>query len=272
MRTGKGEYSVAPIAREAFAPEAPSSECGFAAGALLAVILLCLAGPASGAGAEFVDIRAEFKCTLRVQYGNRQYATNEWAHLVHCVVAPNRWFIEGDFAGNADIAFLFGGTNVISHTVLNKPPYAGRAWTNSWASNGVGVDEMGLENLAWLAFCSGPFLKQKDRVLPLPYSGAYFPPCARFDRTKVFPDELGLPASVDFFSAKGFPMGQYRVVESTNFLGWTFPLRFEVTQSTGPGGGDGMGLYDGAELAIVCHVTSIQRGEQPSLFRRPDDK
>ena len=59
-----------------------------------------------GAGGDFVDIMAELRCTNRVQYGGREYP-KAWKHSVHCIVGTNGWFIEGDFASNADIALLF---------------------------------------------------------------------------------------------------------------------------------------------------------------------
>jgi hypothetical protein len=129
-----------------------------------------------------------------------------------------------------------------------------------------------------LAFCSGPYLKQKVRVIPLPWPSGYFRDNVSYDRREVFNDELGLPSSVDFFlpgkSPGGsktlyWPSGTYKVIESTDFLGWMFPLKFEVRQSAGPGGGDGTGIYDGAELVIVGHVTSMQRGRMPSIPTGP---
>lgn len=148
---------------------------------------------------------------------------------------------------------------------------AGRRWTKTWVSTGVISNATGAQNLAWLAFCSGPHLKPV-RAIPLPYPGGYFPDIVNHDHRQVFHDELGLPSSVQFYlpraSADGsrtvcYPDASYKVVESTNFLGWTVPLRFEVRQSAGPGGGHGEGIYDGAELVIVGHVTSIQQGRIP---------
>jgi hypothetical protein len=181
--------------------------------------------------------------------------------------------MEGNFTGNADSALLFTGTNVIQHVVLNKGFAAGKSWTNSWPSVGIVGGNLGIENLAWLAFCSGPYLKRVP-VIPLPARSGYFPGNVSYDRREVFEDELALPSRVEFFSAKDWPTGSrivywpsanYRVVESTNFVGWTFPLRFEETQSAGPGGGDGTGLYNAAEFVVVGHVTSIQQGRKPRV-------
>jgi hypothetical protein len=234
---------------------------------------MSLAGSlAQGAAAHLVDITAEFRCTNRVQIGTNQYP-HEWHHSVHCVVGTNLWFIEGDFTSNADSSRLFTGTNVVEHVVLNKGFSAGKSWTNTWLSDGIISNGAGAQNLAWLAFCSGPYLK-KVRVIPLPYAGGYFSDNVSHDHRQLFHDELGLPSSVEFFLLRASPDGSrtlygpdgsYKVVESTNFLGWTFPLRFEARQSAGPGGGNGMGLYDGADLVIVGHLTSIQHGREASI-------
>ncbi len=245
--------------------------------ASLGAITLPAEGRAQGAGADFVDITAEFRCTNRVRIGTNQYP-HEWRHSVHCVVGKNLWVIEGDFARNADSSRLFTGTNVIEHVVLNKGVSAGKGWTNTSPSDGVISNGVGAENLAWLAFCSGPYLKQRVPVIPLPAPSGYFPDEVSYDRRQVFNDGLGLPSSVEFFLPRASPdgsrtfyspSGAYKVLESTNFLGWRFPLSFEVRQSAGPGGGDGTSIYDGAELVIVGHVTSIQRGSKPSIPTGP---
>jgi len=235
-----------------------------------AAILLC-GWRSEGAGGDFVDIMAELRCTNRVQYGGREYP-KAWKHSVHCIVGTNVWFIEGDFASNADIALLFTGTNTVEHVVM-KEGYGGKAWTNTRPSDGVISRGAGVQNLAWLAFCSGPYLK-RSAALALPAQLGWFEDNVDHDRRQMFSDELGLPRSVDFFSPRPgsagdktvyFPSGHYRVLESTNFLGWTFPLSFEVRQSAGPGGGDGEAKWDGAELVIVGNVISIQQGTRPSI-------
>ena len=42
--------------------------------------------------------------------------------------------------------------------------------------------------------------------------------------TAVFGDSLGLPKAVDFYTDNAQPVCRYRVVESTNVIGWNFPL------------------------------------------------
>jgi hypothetical protein len=122
-------------------------------------------------------------------------------------------------------------------------------------------DEM--VNIEWLAFCSGPYLQRVGRVIPLPCEMLRHTPdrYAYTDRTEGFPDALGLPRSVDLFMSRerylssvedfykdwgvrylewmrravtniteGALTFHYSVTETTNFLGWTFPLRFQFFQ------------------------------------------
>jgi hypothetical protein len=118
-------------------------------------------------------------------------------------------------------------------------------------------------NIEWLAFCSGPYLQRVGRVIPLPCEMLRHTPdrYAYTDQTEVFPDAFGLPRLVDLFmsrerylsSVDDFYKGwgirylewmrrgvtnitegaltfHYAVTATTNFLGWTYPLRFEFFQ------------------------------------------
>lgn len=120
-------------------------------------------------------------------------------------------------------------------------------------------------NIPWLAFCSGPYLKSEGRIIPLPvallrHTRDRF---AYSDKTETFADDFGLPRRVDLFTSKSllessednfdrenflgdryaaykkrllasFEEGvltfHYAVSESTNFLGWNFPTKFEFFQ------------------------------------------
>ena len=163
--------------------------------AFVAAIILLTGWRVEGAGADLVDVTAEFRCTNRVQIGNRQYPM-QWSQSVHCIVGTNLWYIAGDLCGNADVTLLFTGTNIFELDVLNEGATARKSWTNSWPSDGVISN--GIVNLPWLAFCSGPYLKQKVPVIPLPAPSGYFRDSVSYDRREVFNDELGLPSSVEF--------------------------------------------------------------------------
>jgi hypothetical protein len=122
-------------------------------------------------------------------------------------------------------------------------------------------------NIPWLAFCSGPYLKRDGRLVSLPCEILRHTPdrFAYTDKTETFPDTVGLPRSIDLFlstnlylssvddfyndwgSSRGTRNSQwmknavtnldegtltfhYAVTATTNFLGRTFPLRFEFFQ------------------------------------------
>jgi hypothetical protein len=118
-------------------------------------------------------------------------------------------------------------------------------------------------NIPWLAFCSGTYLQRKGRLIPLPCERLRHTPdrYAYSDQTQTFQDLFGLPRSVDLLFSKslylsaleGFLQGwgsrylewmkraatnlqegtlvfHYSVTATTNFLAWTFPLRFEFFQ------------------------------------------
>lgn len=137
---------------------------------------------------------------------------------------------------------------------------------NIWQShNGHPLGDPGV-NLPWLAFCSGNFLRREGRLIPLPDDNLRHTPdrFAYTDRTETFDDELGLPRTIDLFTSKslyqssvddfykewfrgdrymewtkrtaesleeGVLTFHYAVVESTNFLGWNLPTKFEYFQT-----------------------------------------
>jgi len=116
-------------------------------------------------------------------------------------------------------------------------------------------------NIPWLAFCSGTYLKTANRVIPLPVAIIGHAPdvFAYTDRTETFEDELGLPRRIELFHSElryessarlfwknmplqsrmlrsGFRDGvrkfHYETTQSTNFMGWNIPLKFEFAEDT----------------------------------------
>jgi len=113
-------------------------------------------------------------------------------------------------------------------------------------------------NIPWLAFCSGNFLSSAGRGMPLPTAVIRHEPYSfAYDhRTQTFEDQLGLPRTMELFTSRERAKGavwdrrlvryprienaklhdpslpdnalafRYFVDESTNFLGWNFPLKF----------------------------------------------
>jgi hypothetical protein len=148
-------------------------------------------------------------------------------------------------------------------------------------------------NIPWLAFCSGPYLKRNGRLIPLPVDNLHHTPdrFAYSDKTETFEDEFGLPRTVDLFTSKslfqastddffkeaflgdryakyaesvvpslqeGAIMFHYAVTESTNFLGWNFPLKFEFFQKGREHVQNGNWFYRG-----IGRVKSIRPAAKP---------
>ena len=134
---------------------------------------------------------------------------------------------------------------------------------NIWPSpDGNPLGDEGV-NIAWLAFCSGTYLKREGRLIPLPAKILRHTPdrYAYTDQTSTFQDAFGLPRSVELFLSKTLYLSSvedfykgwgsrylewmkgnvtnlqegaltfhYSVTATTNFLSWTLPLRFEFSQ------------------------------------------
>jgi hypothetical protein len=85
-------------------------------------------------------------------------------------------------------------------------------------------------SIPWLAFCSGPYLKQHGRRLGLPRMQQSTFDVHYTDETTSFDDELGLPRTIDYYTPNRQPVCRCRAVGMTNILGWSFPLSFELAQ------------------------------------------
>ncbi len=153
---------------------------------LVARLILFFAAPVTSVASQFVAITADFSCTLRVQYAGGHCETNEWKHESKSVVGTNIWCIQVNFHDHPQTenyseitTYVFTGSYIVQHSALNANPKIGqKEWVKNRPSSGAGVGEIGQGNLSWLAFCSGPYLRRKAPVLPLPYSDAIFPQVA----------------------------------------------------------------------------------------------
>jgi hypothetical protein len=175
-------------------------------------------------------------------------------------VGTNTWLIEGDFLMNARDTWRFTGTNLIEQTLITKetahattkelsgisgfamsvPPIGRRNIQTFDSTDGnpgrpVGVADLMFEpgKIAWLAFCSGSFLKQHGRHIPLPSDiWKEFLPSSweTTEKTTPFEDELGLPERMVLYTDKNQPVLQCRATLSTNVLDWNFPLQFYLAQ------------------------------------------
>jgi len=206
---------------------------------------------------------------------------------VVCTVGTNEWRIDSDYIERSEQKWLFDGTNVFNSSRITKPmPEETKALLEKtsrlatvpfeqeknflgitvWPSrDGHPLGDPAV-NIAWLAFCSGTYLKGEGRLVPLPleqlrHTRDRF---ASTDKTEKFEDEFGLPRTVDLFLSKslflvsesdfdkeysfgdrytewtkktaeklpeGAQMFHYAVSAHTNFLGWTLPMTFEFFQN-----------------------------------------
>ena len=235
----------------------------------------------------FVEISAEIdSIAWRGEDTNGAASAEPRIISLVCITGTNEWRIDHDFIGNAEEKWFFDGTNVYNSTRITKPVSEETRTKMAKAGGPVAVPfELAKSNLtirvwesrdghplgdkaaniAWLAFCSGPYLKREGRLVPLPVDTLHYTPdrFAYADKTKTFADEFGLPRLVELFTSKslfqasvedfyqehfttgryaewtksvvtgleeGVLMFHYEVTESTNLLGWNFPLRFEFFQ------------------------------------------
>jgi hypothetical protein len=237
---------------------------------IASVVLLLVVGTASrrsqdaprqSASAQFVEVAVQFETTF-------SRSSRTWNSP--CVFGTNSWMIEGEFALNAKTTWWCTDANTIEHTLITKKT-ASENGAPVGKSSEVGDEFVtmydpypyhnipleGLPYVNWLAFCSGSFLKTKGREL-MPYyrsqsSGPYT------DRTQSFRDGVGLPKQVKLYGKDdGNLMCVYEVLESTNFSGWTIPVRFTAIQ------------YDNGNTSkpysvISATVTSVREGTFPAV-------
>lgn len=187
----------------------------------------------------------------------------------HCVVGTNMWLMENAF-DEATTWWWFTGTNLIHRSKRTKLPtkhpemfarnhpesihMLGQTQTRTLRiadgslygrRDDGSIHYSPMDELPWLAFCSGSFLKREGRRIPLPIYFNIMPAeRAEFvDQTAVFPDALGLPISVDLTSTNRSMQARYRIASpphdftggTTNVLGWSFALEFHfVITAPGP--------------------------------------
>ena len=249
------------------------------------ILLLFLAALPRWASGQFVEISATIELTgYRSGETNEEIKANSRLISSVCIAGTNSWYIEDNWVIGGLDKWLFDGTNVYESIQVVSPPSremqhnleeAGGPATvpfetsrsnltiNIWPSSGGHPMADEAVNVAWLAFCSGPYLRREGRLIPLVLDNCRHTPdrFAYTDQTTVFPEALGLPRSVDLFmsrerylsSVEGFYQGwgvrylpgmrravtnitegaltfHFAVTATTNFLGRTFPLRFEFFQ------------------------------------------
>ena len=193
--------------------------------------------------------------------GNRESARR--VRVVTVTDGSSWWIADNWILGGGDggggVRWHGDGTNI--YQTLGSQ---GRSTVHLWSTKDNHPLAGAPENLAWLAFCSGDFLRREGRIIPLPADDLRHTRdrYGYTDKTTVFEDGYGLPRTVDLFCSKlkvraseeAFDREDFRpiasgsieerlklvtdmapafhfgVVESTNFQGRIYPARFEFTQ------------------------------------------
>ena len=216
-------------------------------------------------GQQYVEVSAVITQT---NFTSAKSARDHWSFPVTCIVGTNEWRMDNRYTLNGEEAWYYDGTNVY-HSLKALPD--SRQDTNSVQSGdgnvtitidpSPGGNPLGNPgaNIPWLAFCSGSYLKQAGRSVPLPVVVVHDNPdsLAYVDKTETFNDAFGLPEQVELFtsrtqyfnslyderlyrnkrlldarfnhtfqSADGVLRFRYVVYASTNFNNWNFPIEF----------------------------------------------
>jgi len=262
----------------------------------------------------YVEITAEIETTTyRLAESTNAVAGERRVYTVVCTFGTNEWRVDNNFPLGGEEKWYYDGTNIynglrITQAATNQlhDKLAAQAaslpfdkaksnWTVyvSQTPHGHPLGNAGV-NIPWLAFCSGTFLKQTDRIIPLPVATLRITPegFGYVDKTEILPDELGLPQRVDLYTsdarmaaavksynqdygqqverktsliADGSGKFHYEVTQSTNFGGWIIPVTFEFVQNQFLASGDSLPRYSG-----VGEVKAIREVSKPEGIFLPD--
>lgn len=266
----------------------------YAASSLILSITVQFLAPARLQASQYVEVTADFDL-LSYKPANLSEGTSP--HIEHvtfkCIAGTNDWRVDVLRPSGAMDLWWFDGTTLYENMLVPKqsvqpigvPPHGGNAVRDAATEAAETMSKTNFQdlgsgvhlwqsvdgcplggycvNIPWLTFCSGPYLKRKARVVPLPVMDLRHAPdgFAYADKTSCFPDELGLPKSIELYASDSlfkasvnsevfqgkhdvnlwkrgsmgfkwdFPDGmlrfRYSVLESTNLLGWNIPVRFQ---------------------------------------------
>lgn len=242
-------------------------------GMLVCCASLLLATATATWAAQFVEVEAVIDVTTwRYDEQTSLSLKNSRSFSVRCVVGTNAWFIENDARTNYKESVWFVDGKIIRQLAYtgytqrsafddSEGTYGrrGRSANVTASSDGYPSGDMFL-NLPWFAFCSGPYFKRPGRSVPLPAPASDRAAFGFTDETALFTDGLGLPRQVDLFTANRDLKARYRVQQSTNVLGWSFPLAFTVVQNEP----DGLNVWK-RQVEASGRVTRIRRASRPEL-------
>jgi hypothetical protein len=258
---------------------------------LALIVCFCLSFANQNGVAQVIAVTAEIETTFwppRDAAGDLAENLSSRTCVVRCLVGTGSWLIEGDFLANGKETQWFTGTNIIKHSVITKLPSKdmelyernhGRAYPHLGQQFTKVIESVDgnpgrpartedllntpSARICWLAFCAGPCLKREGRHIFPPgdfWKELVSAPAGFSDKTTTFDDRLGMPSSVDLYMTNGQPIMQYRVSRSTNVLGWSFPLEFQLAEYR-PARSNGWELH----LAAKGHVTAITAGTESQI-------
>ena len=186
---------------------------------------------------------------------------------------------EGDFTRYSSTTYWFTGTGQIKDTLITqKPPelphqdkypttrspeIGERFSSVRDTSDGGPTDGGNFENVLWLAFCSGNYLKNDEHrtVPPIGVSpkARYLQDCSQ--TISRFTDPLSLPKQLDLLAPDKHLLCHYEVEQSTNFAGWNLPQKFKVIQHRP--GRDGTWEPDAQAVGRLISIRSVSKLENP---------
>jgi len=225
----------------------------------------------SARAAQFVEVTADIEVTSwRYHEETGLPLKSSRTFSVRCVVGTNTWLIERHSTNTAQESVWFVEGKIIRLTTPTQDSAPDDSEFRTMrrgtrylsvlaAADGYPAGDLFL-NLPWFAFCSGPYLRRPGQAVPLPA-----PPQDRAafgfrSEVTAFEDSLGLPRRVQFFNGQKQLKCDYQVQQSTNVLGWNFPLSFTVTQNEP----NSLGVWN-KQLAVTARVKSVQPAPEPAL-------
>lgn len=244
----------------------------------LVCMLFILIIPLPTFGEQFYCVKGKIWIT---HYGldstNKSSTAINWSFAFTCIVGTNRWRINTSYVRNATEEWYWDGTNVFraikpslsSDTTeattrigFMTPGVSGPTTIYIYPSpDGHPLGNMGV-NIPWLAFCSENYLRQKQRVVPLPVVDIKdtIDSLAYEDRTELLDNSFGLPRLIELVTSRSqairsltdsrlnrssqlirarlnqnsFPDDgkvrfRYSVTKFTNYHGHIFPTEFAYT-------------------------------------------
>lgn len=213
-------------------------------------------------------------------------------HIAKCTFGAVEWWIE-NLSPDAPRTSHYDGTNVYCRLgARDGSPLVGGndAGIPIWIFPSPGGHPLlfSVENIVWLAFCSGQYLRQPGRDVPIPTAtfARHWPEnFAYMDKTLLFAETPGVPKLLELYTSHvryrsavvdqrlfrdyspfnpdpKFPDGElqfrYEVEEKTNFLGQTVPLRFRFESfSHNRHGGNVRGMGNVCLLQQVGRPTGV---------------